>query len=313
MPLNYDRLYFINKENYCNGYDDTPYLKAEYEGEEIILDTKGKEILRSTGTFGYMSFELDSDTTDNTPYFYESISSADKTTVEKYKFYNRKWELLSEVNNRKKIGDIIWLSNKCYIDWTVSDVIIFDYNGKEIQRFDKGLGYKFKNNDLYNIYLIILGNKEELEEIILDSNGSIQSSGIITFDEYLTKYNESRTNSKKSNEKYNLYQSNGTWKLEDADGKALYEERYFERLKLSGENDCIALTNEDNQICIIGRDGTKYVDYGVLEYVKEDGEINFISGEEKIQLEKGIFEGKNSLIIPVKGETGYDIYFYKGK
>lgn len=309
LPLTYDDLDFMNKENFCNGHDDTLYIIAEYEDENIIFDTKGKELLRSNGNLSYINFELDCKNEDNAPFFYESVCSNDKTYIKKYKFYNQKCGFLSEVNNRKKLGDVIWLSNKCYIDWSISDTIVYDYNGKEMHRFDNGLGYKFKNGDKYNLYLASSAEGKELQELIIGADGSIQSKSDITFEKYKDKFNSQKSD---ENKKYNLYKSNDTWKLEDFEGNALYEERYFERLRPTGNNDCVALTNEDNQICIIGRTGVKYVDFGILEYVKNEEKIYFLKGEEKKEIGE-IYEGKKSVIIPVKNENMYDVYFYGEK
>lgn len=314
LPLDYDDLDFANKSDYTDSKCDNLYISADREEYVSILTTDGKEVLKSSDSLSYMNFDLDCAVQDNLPYFRETIRSSDKTAIEKYKFYNEKGELLSEVNARKKLGDTIWLSNKCYIDWSIADTIVYGYNGEELHRFDKGLAYKFHTDDTYNLYLAnyksgykVDGN--ELEEVVIDADGNILSDSIIPENDYIGKYNDYRKNSK-SSKKYNLYQSNGTWKLEDWDGNTLYDERYFERLNAEGKNNCLALTNEDNQICIIGRNGGKYIDFGILEY--DDKKVFMsVSDEERFEVQT-IYEGKESLIIPIKQENGFDIYYFNG-
>ena len=317
LPLDYDDLDFVNKDEYVTSKHENLYLKAEREEFEIILDVKGNEILKSTGHLYDLSFELDNDADDNTPFFYESIMDPDKNTIQKYRFYNENYEFLSEVDNHVTLGGTIWLSNKCYIQWSMTDVVVYNYNGEEMHRFDKGLGYKVKSNDMFNMYLNVnLKDKfdKEYEEVIIDADGNIKSSGnIITHEDYLKKYNaikEENATESKTKKPYNLYGSNSTMKLEDWDGNALYEERYFDSLSPSGENDCVGLTNEDNQLCIVGRNGVKYIDFGLLEYDEDEEKVYMINKEEEKTEVKVIHEGKNSIIIPLESETGFDIYYY---
>lgn len=314
LPLDYDDLDFVNKDEYVTSEHENLYLKAEREDFEMILDVKGNEILKSTGHLYDLNFQLDNDTDDNTPFFYESILGSDKNTIEKYKFYNKNGAFLSEVDRHVKLGDTIWLSNKCYIEWSFADMVVYNYNGEEMHRFDKGLGYKVRSGDLFNMYLLSNAEEKDLEEVIIDADGNIKSKGnIITFNEYLSKYSAITAENKKENKAkkpYNLYGSNSTMKLEDWDGNALYEERYFDSLSPSGENDCVGLTNEDNQLCIVGRNGVKYIDFGLLEYDEDEEKVYMINKEEEKTEVKVIHEGKNSIIIPLESETGFDIYYY---
>ncbi|MBQ2967643.1 MAG: hypothetical protein IJE10_05945 [Clostridia bacterium] len=314
LPVDYDDLDFVNKDEYVTSEHENLYLKAEREEFEMILDVKGNEILKSTGHLYDLSFELDNDADDNTPFFYESIMSSDKNTIEKYKFYNKNGDFLSGVDRHVKLGGTIWLSNKCYIEWSFADMVVYNYKGEEMHRFDKGLGYKVKSGDLFNMYLLSNAEEKDLEEVIIDADGNIKSKGnIITFNEYLSKYSAITAENKKENKSkkpYNLYGSNSTMKLEDWDGNTLYEERYFDSLSPSGENDCVGLTNEDNQLCIVGRNGVKYIDFGLLEYNEDEEKVYMVNKEEEKTEVKVIHEGKNSIIIPIESETGFDIYYY---
>lgn len=314
LPLDYDDLDFVNKDEYVTSEHENLYLKAEREEFEMILDVKGNEILKSTGHLYDLIFQLDNEDDDNTPFFYESIMGPDKNTIEKYKFYNKNGDFLSEVDRHVKLGDTIWLSNKCYIEWSFVDMVVYNYKGEEMHRFDKGLGYKVKSGDQFNMYLLSNSEEKDLEEVIIDADGNIKSKGnIITFNEYLSKYSAITAENKKENKSkkpYNLYGSNSTMKLEDWDGNALYEERYFDSLSPSGENDCVGLTNEDNQLCIVGRNGVKYIDFGLLEYDEDEEKVYIVNKEEEKTEVKVIHEGKNSIIIPIESETGFDIYYY---
>lgn len=59
-----------------------------------------------------------------------------------------------------------------------------------------------------------------------------------------------------------MYTSNDTWKLEDVNGVPLYDDRYYSCCKL-GDN--FALSNENNEFCIINRNGNLLVDYGLIQ------------------------------------------------
>jgi len=71
-----------------------------------------------------------------------------------------------------------------------------------------------------------------------------------------------------------LYHSNGTFKLEDENGNAIYDERYYECYR---EDGCYILVNEDNQACLINRNGKMVIDYGWLD--GENDTVHFL-GEE---------------------------------
>ena len=315
LSLDYDDLYFANKNEYVEDKHDKLYLKAEREEYEMILDVKGKEILKSTGSLGVLKFELESEPDKNAPFFYERVKASDNYTTESYKFYNKDGDYLSEVKNHEKIGDVIWLSNKCYIEWSLKNLVVYNYMGEEMQRFDKGIGYKVKFDNMYNIYLLTGNENNDLEEVIIDAEGAIKSRGsIMTYSEFVDKHAEIEKKKREENKKnkpYNLYESNSTTKLEDWEGNALYEERYFDALNPSGENDCIALTNEDNQACIIGRSGAKYIDFGLLIYDEDEKMVYMVNEKDDEKTEvKVIHEGKNSIIIPIETEEGFDIYCY---
>lgn len=69
-----------------------------------------------------------------------------------------------------------------------------------------------------------------------------------------------------------LYTSNSTWKLEDENGNPIYDERYYECIY---RDECYFLVNEDNQMCLIDRNGNKLVDY---EYLTYDGKYGYFMG-----------------------------------
>lgn len=310
LPLDYDELKFMNKDNYVNGYDDMLYLCAEYEGENLVLDMKGKEVLRTSNYIYSIDLQIKGNKTETTPFFRECVDDT-------YKIYNQKGDLIAQIPECSAWEGDIWISDRAYCryDRTGNGITTYNYDGEKISEMDVFMSYDFEEIDKLLVFVVDRTALNTIDEksaalISIDTNGNIstekQFNSLEEFSSELKKMQEKHTN-----KKYKLYHSNETWKLEDLEGNSLYEERYFETLEPYGENDCVALTNDDNQVCIIGRDGKKYIDFGIMEYEDGDDEkVFFVFDEEKVEV-KEIYEGKESIIIPIPAEKGYDIYYYE--
>lgn len=314
IPIKYDEIDFINKENYINGIDDELYFLVRYEGVSSVLNIKAEEIF-STSRVIWSPAIITTDmrfktTTDDSPYFIERLDYS-------YALYNEKGDFLYEVAAPFSLNAShhIWLSNSifCYYGANIST-----YNNKE-EQIDSLSGsvdkYFFTTNKIiafvYDSRVITqpLGYRLEGMKLI-----SIDTNGFITIEKEfntIDEYNEALKTAEYQygNKKYNLYTSNGTWKLEDPNGIALYDERYYNAFTLGSKNRCYALINEDNQIMIIDRNGKKIVDYGVVE-TTDNSSLKMLCFDSVKQV-AGIFEGAESIIIPVASSAGYfDIYYY---
>ena len=105
------------------------------------------------------------------------------------------------------------------------------------------------------------GNLTDLGDLESQNKYSLSSEGQIQVNEESSSSENSSDYTLGKNGEYRLYQTNDTWKLEDSNGNPLYDKRYFECWH---KEDCFFLLNEDNQICLINKNGQMLVDYGTI-------------------------------------------------
>ena len=99
-----------------------------------------------------------------------------------------------------------------------------------------------------------------------------------------------------------LQKSNGTWKLTDLSGNALYDERYYTCLSAEAT---YLLVNEDNEVCVIDNKANMIIDYGVLTY---DGDEIYYNGT---RLDRDYYiPGDNGIAIVMQQEGESTVYFY---
>lgn len=103
-----------------------------------------------------------------------------------------------------------------------------------------------------------------------------------------------------------IYQTNDTWKYEDASGNPIYEQRYYS-LGLIDEG--YALSNEDKQVCIITKNGRKTVDYGYLEL---SGSTFVLEGGKTLK-RKDVLVDYNSVCIIRHSAEGNQVYYWESK
>ena len=125
--------------------------------------------------------------------------------------------------------------------------------GDSITLEGKFIFYLFENDGVFHQYTMDeTGNLSENGEISREEmRRQVETSRIVKKDEYNLGKNKN----------IRLYQSNGTWKLVDANDEPLYDERYYECI---ARKECYFLVNEDNAMCLIDRNGNRIVDYGWL-------------------------------------------------
>jgi hypothetical protein len=102
-----------------------------------------------------------------------------------------------------------------------------------------------------------------------------------------------------------LYTSNDTWKLVDDNNNPIYDERYFKKYEIDGENNCFALENEDTQICLFNRNAKLMVDYGILEMRNDN---LYLNGESAT-----VYEDKDCIYILVKNSGMTNVYYFDGE
>lgn len=313
FSLEYDDIEFINKDEYIDEKCDNLYICTEYEGEYTVYDLEKKEIIKSEKSIYSIDYKLE-DKNEDAPIFKSANKLYDKNGNEKMSLPEGIY--ISQLTR--------FISGKCCLIPKEDKVFlcgfnIKDYNGNNIGSIDNAtLLYECVYENMYYIGCELANGTDDESPIykmyVINSDGAfVEERELPSSYELQSEITEIKNRNKDENKAFKLYKSNSTWKLEDFEGNTLYEERYYEKLIPNGENDCVALTNEDDELCIIGHQGTKYIDFGVLKYDDDEEEVFMLIGKDtEIQIDE-IFEGKNSIIIPVQSEEGKIIYCFSGK
>lgn len=145
------------------------------------------------------------------------------------------------------------------------------------------------------------------ENGVLTDQGALedQSAYVLNNNGYLEKAEDRRMSGTYylgENNEYRLYQSNDTWKLEDATGNPVYDMRYYDCWH---KEDCFFLLNEDNELCLINQYGEKIIDYGLITW---NGESGFIYDTE-ITDDNFRSDGQSACFEVKNGEVN-DIYIF---
>lgn len=146
------------------------------------------------------------------------------------------------------------------------------------------------------------GNLTDLGNLESQSKYSLSSAGQLQVNEESSSSENSNDYTLGKNGEYRLYQTNDTWKLEDSYGNPLYDKRYFECWH---KEDCFFLLNEDNQICLINKNGQMLVDYGTITWNGEYG----MFGDAEIT-DDSIRSDGNSVCFEVAGDGENILYIF---
>lgn len=307
IPIKYDNLEFMNKDNYLNEKNDSIFVLADYENKNIVLDINGKILKESEQKIGFIDYKTEFKTYDTMPFFYE-------ITENEYIFYDKNFNILKQTPKQfeyeKSINSLRFISDKCFIcaDKSGMGMLLCDFDGNVLKHFEgytQNVSTDKKTNNcilLFNYFQ----NEKKYYQVTIDANGTvIEEKEIESFERLMPS--KTRGNA----DKYSLYESNGTWKLEDLNGNTLYDERYYAAFTMDGANNCYCLKNEDNQVIVINRNGKMCIDYGVLETTNNESCNMLINNSSKKVT--GVFEGKYGIIILTKADMGYDIYYFRAK
>jgi hypothetical protein len=139
---------------------------------------------------------------------------------------------------------------------------------------------------------------------VIDVKGNIIDKSTMPIESFERERDEN-SSSVPNDWKYTLYTSNDTWKLVDDDNNPIYDERYFNKYEIDGENNCFALENEDKQICIFNRNAKLMVDYGVLDMRNDN---LYMNGEIAT-----VYEDKDCIYILVKDSGMTNVYYFDGE
>lgn len=306
LPVKYDDIWFLNADALKDGKQENLYIQTKYENDYTVIDETGKKILDKKVICADYWFE----TTSENSYYFVEVDTEDDYMIH---FYREDGSLLSSGDylcfkdersfDLVSISDEIWISDnnyilnicltyeKSYLSY-YSDLytILFDKNHQMIKKWDNVslVGKEILNNN----FTFYIKDSDEYLSYSIDNAGNFMENGVfqenenslytiadvysyknvlMKKDSLVIDLTESSTLGK--NNDIRLYKSNNTWKLVDSKGVPLYEDRYYECIK---SKDCYFLMNEDNQMCLIDRDGNLLIDY---EYLMYDGEKIYFMGK----------------------------------
>lgn len=308
IPLKYDDIKFINKDDYLEGKCDDIFLLARCEDKRMVFNISGEVLKESEREIKAIDYKTSFEPYETMPFFCE-------VTENEYVFYDKKFNVLSKIPKQfehdENYFSLTFISDKCFIcsDENGTGVLLYDFSGNLLHHFE-GCYMPSVTVDRKNNNCVLLFSYFEYEQksfqVSIDANGTISENK----DRDVTSEMPAKTQG--NSDAYKLYKSNGTWKLEDLSGNTLYDARYYNAFSIDGENDCYCLVNEDKKVMIINRNGQKCIDYGVLETIDNKEDITILTDNSLKKITK-IFEGKYGIILPVSSDDGYDIYYFDAK
>lgn len=298
LPVEYDDISFKNSKKVLKGEDEKLYVEAKYEGEYKIFDSSANLIFDQYA--GLISYDFGVPTSDSA--FWSVDNKEDKVR----QIYTEDKRLLYEINysnqpllKEKSVSFMMyWTSPDYYFGSVVGQEIdgaayigaalyLYNKNGEIIQQWNEAqfMDYVYCENNLK--YFYVLFNDGIYKKYSLDDQGNViyiqdmnmseaeQEVAAKMYEEQFASGEDIEEGIYLGNDKNRkLYHSNGTFKLEDENGNAIYDERYYECYR---EDGCYILVNEDNQACLINRNGKMVIDYGWLD--GENDTVHFL-GEE---------------------------------
>lgn len=324
LPIKYDDIEFLNKDRVKDGIDTILYLQTKYENEYTVINSMGQEILdKKVQIIDYKIGECNSESA-----FFREDEEEDILHTKFIRFYKEDGTLLSELNcNSSYVSGTSMISPDYYLlsianyeqDGYKFSVLfqgtyLYDKNNEIVQEWEGRNVSTFYQIEGERLAFYLQGNDGSTEKWLIDSAGNTEYQETFdsdSFEAVVASDMLKNTNSNRDN--YNLgetgniklYLSNDTWKLEDMNGKALYDDRYYSCTK---KEECFLLSNEDNQVCMIDRNGKLIIDYGWLE-LKDD--TYYFEGR-KIDSDY-FFEGDDGVCFIVKNDNENQVYFFGGK
>lgn len=311
MPLKYDNIEFLDTNT-------KQFLVIEYEGAKKIIDSKGEIIIDKD--ISSIQYKLPVEYGENTPCFIYRDSG-------KMILYKENGDIILELDYGihdetviNFISDKYFVVSQTDINWESQNkvetngkgVTLYDMEGKKINSWDNCNMFNrlFIDEDKVFFYVV---SENAYHKKIVDKNGNVEEDenvygmkeleNAIKADLYPNYTGEIDTDKNTYTLENNiLYKSNKIWKLVDKDGKAIYDERYYDCEEI---NKCYLLKNEDNEICLINSKGIKLIDYGYL--TKKTDEIYFKTTR---LTEKTLFASAEKAYILVENNGKTDVYCF---
>lgn len=325
LPVKYDNIEMLNKEEYLLGKNDALYLKTKYEDQYSVIDVSGKEIINDNVNVVKYIFN------NTRSVFFEKSDTTRKSII----IYDEQGNQILKMgeDNQEFIYNYEPVSENCYILSTMKSTMTSTssanveyiktelyHNNQLIKGWDlTGLLNKQRINDTLVFALCASNGQGEICTIDKDGNilseeeingNDIQSYFVdLAKKDLLQRQGQGEKNQLDTDE-VTLYKSNGTWKLEDSSGNPIYNERYYKAQTISQKaNHCYLLYNEDDECCLVNRHGKILVDYGVIRLNDSSFTVN---GQET---SNELYEGVNSVCFAIKNENNslWDIYYYDKK
>ena len=340
IPVEYDNIQLVRGEEEESDKDEV-YFVCEYEGEEEVLDSNGQKILdgkveRVTPHLGEISAD--------SPFFYElnyTYSTDYMNQDISLRYYDIKGDMLCDINRAMyDTVDLTVLNTELISNDRILvciggalkpkdessgleayyNVSLYNLKGERLQEWNElatpsGMTVEDDNSFIfvtvdywaegyqYELYSIDEnGNLTDLGDLESQNKYSLSSAGQIQVNEESSSSENSSDYTLGKNGEYRLYQTNDTWKLEDSNGNPLYDKRYFECWH---KEDCFFLLNEDNQICLINKNGQMLVDYGTITWNGEYG----MFGDSEIT-DDSIRSDGNSVCFEVAGDDENILYIF---
>lgn len=282
VPVEYDSITILDEDNLRTKPNKNIFFKAKYEDEYSIFNRKGDKILE--GDVKAISYEKA--TPDRKAYFY-------KVTSDKLYVYDVDGKEIASIDyNFGKDGTCTFIGvNKDRLFatcttydvngttvFTNGDIYLFDGSINEISKWEGYLASPYQGFDGDTFYLGAMSANDCLI-INLNSDGTVTEISItegelnkMLQDKIINKNTDDVYDYLGDNDQYRMFTSNDTWKLEDENGDPLFEKRYF---KAGHIDKAYFFTNEDDEACVITKNGDLVVDFGRMYY---DGETVVFDG-----------------------------------
>lgn len=316
LPVKYDSIEFMNGEEVRDGENENLYIRTKYEDQYTVVNSKGEVVLDKD--VSYVDYELGTGNSESA--FFVEIS----TQNDWVHFYKEDGMLLSELNcGENDWIELRYITNEIYllaradfesisngVKVISKDVTLYNRENQIVTQWNEmGFGNSVILDGQFVFYLY--ANDGVYYRYTMDESGNLSESGEISQEEAKLEIASSGT-ANKTGEYYlgkekaiRLYQSNGTWKLVDANDNPLYDERYYQCIPKYG---CYFLVNENNEMCLIDRNGNMVVDYGWLTLNENQGYFNGA-----VITSDNFFAGDDGVCFTLGGNGVNDVYFFCGE
>lgn len=330
LPVQYDKIYFMREGKIADGELDDVYIETLYEDQRAVYDAKGNKLFDEWANI--ISYEMEV-TTDNPPFWVTGNAKTVENETMELKIYRKDGTYVSTIQLEECCqASIIWVNDDiCMISKYAydnnSDVFRLARNeicvrytsGEVLKQWEEGSFCVSSGIEGENYYAYIINKNGKYDKIVINADGNflIEKTGLnedevpsykydYDYDKIMDSLSKGPQYHLGENKDYTIYQTNNTWKYEDASGNPIYEQRYYSLKKM---DEGYALSNEDNQVCIITKNGKKTVDYGYIEL----NDSNYLFQGDTTLERDDVFTDYNSVCIVRTSVDGNQVYYWESK